>query len=83
MENNETKLDTRILPSKSRFQSFYSESNLPPRYLFDEIQLTPAAIDKGAFEALKKIWNNIQCVFSFSKGSLYLFSHNVGNGKTS
>ena len=83
MENNETKLDTRILPGEYRLQSFYSESGLPPRYLMDEINLTPAAIDKKAFMALKKIWNNIECVFRLSKGSLYLFSHNVGNGKTS
>ena len=83
MEKNETKLNTRILPTGDRLQSFYSESCLPPQYLFDEIYLTPAAIDKGAFKALQKIWNNIECFFSFSKGSLYLCSHNVGNGKTS
>lgn len=83
MEKNETKLNTRFLPGDYRFNSFYRESELPSQYLFDEIHLTPAAIDKGAFEALKKIWNRVECVFSHSKGSLYLCSHNVGNGKTS
>lgn len=84
MENNETKkIDTRILPSETRCKLFYESANLPPKYLMDEIDLTPAAIDKKAFMALKKIWNNVELVFRFSRGSLYLFSHNVGNGKTS
>ncbi|MGN0966744.1 MAG: DnaA ATPase domain-containing protein [Candidatus Coprovivens sp.] len=63
-----------------KLNTLYSKSNLPMRYRYN-IPLRPEQIDREAFLKLKDYLDNV--VDRVENGdSLYIYSENTGNGKT-
>lgn len=65
---------------KLLYDKYVKQSNIPSRYLTN-IDLIPVEEDEKAFDRLDNIKNKID-IFVKCGYSLYLYSNNTGNGKT-
>lgn len=63
-----------------KLNSIYDKSNLPLRYRYN-IPLRPEQVDREAFNQLKGFLDNVTDRVA-SGESLYIYSENTGNGKT-
>lgn len=80
--NNETLQNSTIIMSGARYEAFYTASELPLQYMYEDITLYPDNIDKETFRCLKKVHDQCKSFFN-SQGSMFIVSQTVGNGKTS